>query len=285
MNHIIFKAESGKSIDFRLENGLIIAHIENLTNHGASIVMTQAWQQIGESVGGVSFAGRSLTIRGYVKSDAARKKMLDILIPGIRGMLIFEEKYAIDCYVYDSPTIAQEKMGQFTFRLYAPYPWWRGIDEKVIMLGIITPNFSFPVNYAIPHKFGTVDRSGYINVINEGTLPCSYELEIKGNEPIKNPSMINMYTLGKIAFDIEIPTGSTLRMKREEGNISIMMEDPSGDREDVFASLSYDSDMFELNVGDNVLQPIADEGGDGMQIIIKYSEVYAGVSNDMQSVR
>ena len=281
MNHIIFTAENGKIVNFRLSDGLIIAHIDNLTNHTATLATTQAWQQVGQSVGGTSFLGRSLVVRGYVNTDTARKRLLNVMLPGVRGVLSFEGKYAIDCYVQDSPTIQQEKFGQFTFRHFAPYPWWRGINEKLIALGVVTANFSFPVNYGTTHRFGTMDTSGYVNVVNGGTLPCSYVLEIGGSAPVVNPSLVNMYTLKKVAFDIVIPTGYTLRMAREVDNLSIVLIDAAGESEEVFSSLSYDSDMFELDVGDNVLQPTAEEGSGGMQTFIRYSEVYAGVTNDM----
>lgn len=281
MNHLIFTADNGASIDFNWTDGLIIAHIDNLTNHSAGLSTTQAWQQVGQSVGGISYQGRSITVKGYVKTQKARKKLLDSLLPGARGVLVFENQYEIDCYVQDSPTIEQERFGAFSFRLFAPYPWWRSITPNVIMLGIITPNFCFPVNYAEPHRFGTVDRSEYINVINHGMLPCSYELEISGSASIYRPEIINMYTLEKISFDATVAAGEVLRFTQKDGALSVTLTSDDEGEQDIFQTLAYDSTMFSLSVGDNILQVKADTGAENMQVIIRYYDVYAGVTNDM----
>lgn len=278
MYHAKFVNSKGNIFNFGYNYGNLF-DIDSLTGHNMNVAFSQGFNQIGETVEGISVGSNIFEIKGKLLNEIAtqKKKMLSVFAPFESGKLIFENKYFLDCVVYKTPIIAVgEKSPEFEMVLCAPYPFWQKMTFNSFTIGSYTPMFSFPVNYSEPHIFGIENPSAFINAYNDGQIDAYYRLEFRTKTRTINPSIINVNTQEFLKIDITINQGEKIIIHRNGGRLLVEKES-NGIMTDVFSSLDEDSDLLFMHVGDNIIRASADEGEEQLITTIIFNSAVVGV--------
>lgn len=279
MYDLRFVSDSGREITLNYASGIIVSRVTGVTGMSVTTKTAQGYQQVGVSVSALTVEGRDLTIRGFIFRENAEKKkeLLDIFSPFEQGRLYWDSRYWIDVVVKNAPEIEQEKDSHFTFRLFAPDPYFRATEELISRNGETTGAFSFPVNYSQPHMFGTKSSDTQFIVTNNGQANAPFELTIEGLDPIVNPIVRNMSTGEMLKWNGTIAAGERLRVYNERGRIRVTLRDVSGVENNAIYGLDDDSTLFSLAVGDNIIQIAADSGQAAAEAIMSFYPLYSGV--------
>ncbi len=281
MYNLRYVRNDGKTITMTPDSDYIIATVSGVTGYETSLSTSQGYEQTGNSVDGTSVSGQSIAINGFVLGvkPKAKRELLNIFAPQTQGRLYWEESCWIDVYVKSSPSITQEVNSKFSLVLFAPYPYWRSVEQSVKALGITTKMFRFPVNYSESHCFGEVNTTGEVNCYNEGSAAATFTLYLKAPVKVVDPVIINTLSGKKLKFNGTLQAGDLLTLYRDVGAVRLELT-----RDNVTTNaldmLDDSSDLFQLDIGDNVLTGDAELNGASMQVTIIYYNSWAGVLID-----
>lgn len=278
MYSLRYVRSDGKTIIMTPDSDFLIATVSGVTGYTTNLSTSQGYEQIGNSVDGSSVSGQSININGFVLGikPEAKQLLLSVFAPQTGGRLYWEDKRWIDVYVKSSPTITQEKNSRFNMSLYAPYPYWRSVQKTTRRLGVVTKMFSFPVNYAKAHKFGEVDMSGAMNCYNNGSAPTVFSVSIKFKVDVVNPVITCIHCGKFLRLNGTMAAGDFVTITQENGSV-IVEKTAEGETVNALDMLDDASDLFQLEIGDNVLQTSADQNGEYMEVVLQYYESWAGV--------
>ena len=277
-----FVSSNGKTFNFGYESGNIF-DISGLTGFNVAIATSQGFSQIGETVENQSVGSQIFNITGKLFKNVVelKNKMLSTFVPFTSGRLYFNERFFIDCFVQKTPTIQiGNKIPKFTLQLFAPYPFWQSVSKNSFVFGGYTPAFSFPVNYAQPHKFGIKSDSMFLNCYNGGTVEANYTLKIRTSTYLKNPSIINAQSQEFLALQGEINAGEELTVYKVENRLRVELL-VNGVIVDVFSWLDEDSTLFSIHVGDNIIRATAEEGEENMIASISFNDTVVSVYEEL----
>lgn len=282
MYDLTFISSTGEQLRMNYENNIIVKTVDGATGISVDLSTAQGYQQIGESIVSQSVTGKTLEISGFIwhGDTATKNRLLKVFSPFVSGRLVWENRYFIDVTVQDTPTISQERDSTFVFRLRSNSPFWSAIQPKVSENGKTVAEFSFPVNYSSPHRFGTKDSSTGFSLYNEGMIDSPLYVEIGGNADIENPQITNVLTGEILRFNGTILSGEKLTLKTENGKIRVVKTNVSGIVENAFSMLDDDSTLFTVKAGDNMFSATAAEGVNSMVVLLSFYPLYSGVLMD-----
>lgn len=268
-----------KTMFLNFENDIIIRRVEGATGTTVSLGLSQGYQQIGQSVLSATVGGMTLNISGYIldKNTLKKQELLQAFAPFTTGRLWWEDKFFVDVQIKDSPTISQEEHSSFSFRLFSPSPFWSSKTKSSTVSGITSPKFSFPINYATTHEFGSKNMAEKYVVVNQGMVDTAFELEISGTEQIVNPRIFSETSGEVLQFIGSVEVGEILKLTQTTKNILVTKIHVDGSETNEFSMLDDESSFFRLKVGDNVLKNEADEGESGMITQVSFYPLYSGV--------
>ena len=172
MYNAVFEADNGRKYVFGID-GKTAFDMGIGSGVPVDIGTSQGFLQVGETVENYTISGRTIEVKGAIYNDIPKRKkeMRGVFAPFVSGKLTIQGKYFIRVYVKETPTFSPKNDdGRFTMVLFAPYPYFYDVNEVVKTVGTIKPMFSFPINYATPHKFGERVGESYINLLNEGDV-------------------------------------------------------------------------------------------------------------------
>lgn len=279
MYKLKYTSDSGKEIYLDFDHGYIVSTVEGATGRSVTLQTAQGFEQIGDTVTSQTIGGQRITINGRIplQNTSAKNIMLKTFLPLTTGRLVWEDKYYMDVYVSESPTISQERHSTFLLSLYAPFPYWQKVSQSRYELGGLTPLFSFPINYSTPHRFGVTTIETQFNAYNGGDCTTTFALTITaGDTDLTNFAVTDVNTSKALRFIGTLNAGERLEMYRQNGQLYIK----KNSTEDAFDFLDDTSDLYSLVVGDNVLLFTADSGTSTAKVSITFNEAYVGVLAD-----
>ena len=236
---------------------------------------SQGFSQIGEAVETQSVSGRAITVKGAIFQNviSQKKAMRKVFAPFTGGTLMLSDGLFIRVIVKDPPTFSPVKDdGRFTMQLYAPFPYFYSTAESFVQIGGILPRFKFPVNYAEPHKFGEKAAGTFSEILNAGEVKVPYGLQLTVTGTSTNPTVTNLLTFQFLKINGSFSQGDFVHVYRDENNVlRAELTGADGNVLDIISQIDEDSNLFELNVGDNLISVNDDEGGAGMVARIVYS--------------
>lgn len=265
----LFGTKNGTAFDLDLGDGLSV-------NIGTS----QGFGQRGESVQTQSVSGRTIRIRGVVFGNIAeRKKALRAAFaPFSKGRLTFQDEYYIRVYVKSAPIFGMRADdGRFSMQLFAPFPFFRKVKAKRVSLGVTIPAFSFPVNYTVGHKFGERSAVRYVNVYNDGDVSSALAVEIRVLQATQNIVITNLQTFDRLKINGAFGEGDIVRLYRNEDDIFKAELISDGVTTDIISRIDEESTLFEIDVGDNLLQVSDNNGGEWLEASITFNTAVATV--------
>lgn len=268
--------DEGKTFDFSYKNGVLF-DISPLSGLSVGVSTSQGFQQIGQTVEYLSVGGISRTIRGHLLSRDAAQRMVSVLSAFTSGKLYVQDRYYATVVISSTPEIIQKKTGdiRFTMRVFCSSPFWYAKNNRSVILNDYTPSFSFPVLYD-SHTFGTKSNNKFQNVYNSGDIAADMEVTFTSDGDATGYGIANVLTGEVLQFDDTISSGDTVILRKIGGRITAK-KTSGGQETDILRTISDESTLFSLSVGDNILRVIADDGENVLHAMIDYNEAYMGV--------
>lgn len=279
MYNVVFVNDNGSKYFFGI-NGTTIFDMDLGSGMSTKINASQGFSQIGETMQSRTVSGRTINVTGTVYGNIPERKkaMRKILSPFSCGRLIFENQYYIRVCVKSAPSFSSVKNnGKFTMQLFAPYPFFKSINETIAEIGLLRPLFSFPVNYAVPHKFGEKSATRYINIYNDSDVNVTFALRLSASGISTNPVIANLQTFKMLKLNGSLESGDVLEIYRDEENVLNAELTSNGIKTDAISWIDESSTLFELEVGDNLISVIDDNGGANLSAQIIYNPTVVAV--------
>lgn len=278
-----FRNNNGLEFSFGFDN---VFDLQGNSGINVNVGTAQSFSQIGETVQSLSINGNTIIIKGVFFRDAVeigKTNIKKVISPLSSGKLIFNDKYYINVNVKVAPQFSPVKKNlAFYVELFAPYPFFKKIEENVTVIGGLIPSFMFPINYATPHKFATKSPALFEVVANNGDLFSDFKVVFISNGHIENIALTELKTLKKTTFKSAVlEVDEQLIMYRDyNGYIRVTLIDKDGNVSDKFQWLDEDSDLFELMQGDNIIKAEAMVNNSNLSTEIIFNEVQTGVYDD-----
>ena len=282
MYNVIFETDNGQKYVFG-KDGETVFDMDLGNGVSVDVGTSQGFSQVGETVESMTVGGRSITVHGAIFGNIqSRKKMMrKTFAPFVWGKLIFESKYYIRVCVKDTPTFSPIKNdGRFTMLLYAPFPFFYSVDDAHFNIGEIVPMFSFPVNYATPHKFGERGVEKYTNVYNGGDIAVPFNVYIETFGTSENPVIVNLDTQEYLKLNGTLTAGDVANIYRDSNNILRVELSSGGELVDILSWVDDGSSLFQLNPGDNIIAFDDDDGGNSLTVKFSFSPAVVAVYED-----
>lgn len=273
MYSVTFQSDNGKKFVFGKDGGNVF-DMDLGSGISTNLTTSQGFSQVGETVQAQSVSGRSITVNGAIYKNIVdiKSKMRSILTPLTSGELLFENKYYTRVFVKNAPTFSSVKNdGRFSMQFYAPYPFFFKKSGETVEIGKIIPRFKFPVNYAIPHKFGERSSDKYINILNNGDVEVPFSVILQSFAESTNIVLTNLRTFKTLKINGTLNAGEVLRIYRDNDNILCAMLMADETETDVISRIDESSELFTLDVGDNLISASDDEGGTSLNAIISFN--------------
>ena len=252
--------------------------ITPLSGVDIEVSTTQSFQQIGESVEGVSALGLTREIYGVIINNekALQEKIFKAFSAFAGGKLYIGNRYC-EFVTSKTPHISRDKSGRLTFlaAIFCPFPFW--LDEKPseYAFGGITPAFHFPVIYD-SHRYSIRKAVEATNCRNEGNVRQAMRIEFSTFAISRGFGLRDDTTGEFLKINAEIQGEQKVVVYQENGEIKIDYID-NGNKTNIIGNLVDKSTLFELKAGDNILTPFADEGIENLNVYVSFNPAYTGV--------
>lgn len=282
MYNVVFETDNGQKYIFG-QDGETVFDMDLGSGISVDIGTSQGFSQVGETVESMTVGGRTITVRGTVFGNvqSRKKTMRKVFAPFVWGKLIFEGKYYIRVCVKDTPTFSPVKNdGRFTMLLYAPFPFFYSVDDAHFNIGETVPTFSFPINYATPHKFGERGVEKYTNVYNSGDIAVPFNVYMETSSTSVNPSIVNLDTQEYLKLNGTLTVGDVANIYRDSNNILRAELTADGEVIDILSWIDDGSTLFQLNPGDNIIAFDDDDGGSNLTVKFTFSPAVVAVYED-----
>lgn len=287
MQKIIYTNSRGDSVTIGHNPPFQLASIEGLGDLDADIQTSKAAYQDGSTYLDALLNERTISIGFRIKEDSIE----DLFELRRRVASIFNPKFGLGELRYEYPggvkviNAVADHVPTFpsggsnhgpTFQrsmitLICPDPYWRDIESISKPMSAIEPRFSFPLKF--PVEFGSEgSRQVYDNI---GDVPAPVLIEFRG--PATNPKVINETTGEFIQLNRILGPDDRLFIDTSIGNKTVEIVDGAGNRTNVFNWLDVNSTLFDLELGENTISYVADDGRENAIVQITYQNRYVGI--------
>lgn len=273
MYSVVFESDNGASYVFG-KDGTTVFDMDVGSGVSVNIGTSQGFSQVGETVQDATVSGRTINVNGVVYGNVPERKrtMRQVVAPFATGKLLFENQYYARVCVKNAPTFSPVKNdGRFTMQFYSPFPFFFEKNSKLYELGTIIPAFSFPVNYAESHTFGQRSSIRYKNIINDGDVNVPLNIYLQALGTVNNVVISNLDTFQNFKINGIINIGESVNIYRDNENVLRAELTSNGVVSDILSRIDESSDLFELNVGDNLIAVNDDNGGSNVLTRIEFS--------------
>ena len=154
------------------------------------------------------------------------------------------------------------------------------MDDAHYYNGEILPMFSFPVNYATPHKFGERGTEKYTNVYNGGDVAVPFNVHMETFGTSANPLIVNLDTQEYFKLNGTLTAGDVANIYRDSNNILRVELSTDGELVDILSWVDDGSTLFQLNPGDNIIAFDDDGGGSSLTVKFSFSPAVVAVYED-----
>lgn len=269
--------ENGESITFDYAGGFIINKPSGIDTISVNLSQAQGINQVGATIESSNIQPRPIVITGYLVGDMQKQnkdKLLSVIRPDLSAKL-----YADDYYLSVNPTSTpviepKKRLAGFQFSLLAAYPYWCKDDSASAALTGIQKMFKFPWNISREYRYGQLMQTAFMNIRNDGQLPVPFTATFVASGTVVNPKITNATTLQFLKINKTLVSGERLVVNITHDRTYVT----SSIDGDCRGALSLQSNLFRLNVGDNVLKPEADESLSDLQVEIEFASEIVGIA-------
>lgn len=269
--------ENGDSVTFDYVGGFLISKPSGIDTLSVSLSQAQGIDQVGATIQSTNIQPRPVTIVGCLVGDAQdvnKNKLLSVVRPDIGGKL-YADDYYLSVYPTATPIIEpKDRLARFQFSLLAPYPYWCKDDSASATLSGIQKLFKLPCNFSKTYRFGELMQTQFMNVPNRGQVPIPYTATFVAKGEVVNPKITNATTGKFLLIKKTLVSGERLvvEITHERTYVTSSVDG------DCRGALSLTSNLFRLDVGDNVLKPEAASGLDNLQVDVDFATEIVGIA-------
>lgn len=269
--------DNGDSITFDFAGGYLINKPTGIDTVSVSLSQAKGINQTGATIQSRNVQPRPVNITGYLVGDAqtvGKEKLLSVVRPDIGGKL-YADDYYLTVYPTATPNIEPKRWGaQFQFSLLAAYPYWCKDDSASVALAGIEPLFRFPWNIPRAYQFGRLKRELFMNVLNRGQVPVPFTAVFSASGDVEKPKITHVATGKFLVVNKSLVNGERLTVQITHDRTYVT----SSVDGDCRGALSLKSNLFQLEVGDNVLKPEAESGLDNLQVSVDFATEIVGIA-------
>lgn len=269
--------DNGDSITFDFAGGYLINKPTGIDTVSVSLSQAKGINQTGATIQSRNVQPRPVNITGYLVGDAqtvGKEKLLSVVRPDIGGKL-YADDYYLTVYPTATPNIEPKRWGaQFQFSILAAYPYWCKDDSASVALAGIEPLFRFPWNISRAYQFGRLKRELFMNVLNRGQVPVPFTAVFSASGNVEKPKITHVATGKFLVVNKSLVNGERLTVQITHDRTYVT----SSVDGDCRGALSLKSNLFQLEVGDNVLKPEAESGLDNLQVSVDFATEIVGIS-------
>ena len=268
--------ENGESITFTYNSGFLINKPAGIDTLQVSLSRSTGIDQVGATIQSANVQPRPVTVSGILVGDFQKdnkEKLVSIVRPDLTAKL-----YADDYYLNVRPTSTpaidpSEKFAKFQFSVLAAYPYWQKDDSAKVVLAGLQYMFKFPWNISKEYQFAKLMETQFINVPNRGQLPVPMTVTFYARGNCLNPKITNVNTGKFMVIRKSLVAGERVVVEITHDRTYVT----SSVDGDVRGALSLKSTLNRLDVGDNVLKPEAEEGGNQLEVSIDFATEIVGI--------
>ena len=269
--------ENGDSITFDYAGGFLISKPSGIDTLSVSLSQAQGIDQVGATIQSTNIQPRPVTIVGCLVGDAQdvnKNKLLSVVRPDIGGKL-YADDYYLSVYPTATPIIEpKDRLARFQFSLLAPYPYWCKDDSASATLSGIQKLFKLPCNFSKTYRFGELMQTQFMNVPNRGQVPIPYTATFVANGDVVNPKITNATTGKFLLIKKTLVSGERLVVEITHERTYVTSSVDGDSR----GALSLTSNLYRLDVEDNVLKPEAASGLDNLQVDVDFATEIVGIA-------
>lgn len=269
--------DNGDSITFDFAGGYLINKPTGIDTVSVSLSQAKGINQTGATIQSRNVQPRPVNITGYLVGDAqtvGKEKLLSVVRPDIGGKL-YADDYYLTVYPTATPSIEPKRWGaQFQFSLLAAYPYWCKDDSASVALAGIEPLFRFQWNISRAYQFGRLKRELFMNVLNRGQVPVPFTAVFSASGDVEKPKITHVATGKFLVVNKSLVNGERLTVQITHDRTYVT----SSVDGDCRGALSLKSNLFQLEVGDNVLKPEAESGLDNLQVSVDFATEIVGIA-------
>ena len=269
--------ENGDSVTFDYAGGYLINKPTGIDTVTVSLSQAKGINQTGATIQSKNVQPRPVNVNGYLVGDgqaANKEKLLSVIRPDISGKL-YADDYYLNVWPTATPSIEPKDWGaQFQFSLLAAYPYWCKDDSASVALAGIEPLFKFPWNISKPYRFGRLKLEQFMNVPNRGQVPVPFTATFAASGDVENPKITNAATGKFLIVNKSLVSGERLAVQITHDRTYVT----SSVDGDCRGALSLKSNLFQLEVGDNILKPEAKSGLENLQVNIDFATEIVGIA-------
>lgn len=268
---------NGDSVVFDYDGGYLINKPTGIDTVSVSLSQAKGINQTGATIQSTNIQPRPVTISGRLVGDEQsenKDRLISVVRPDIGGKLYADDFY-LNVWPTATPSIEVNPINaRFQFSLLAAYPYWCKDDNASTALSGIQPLFKFPWNISQEYQFGKLMEVKFINVYNKGQVPVPYTATFTAKGAVTNPIITNATTGKYLLIKKSMVSGERLIVKITHDRTYVT----SSVDGDCRGALSISSNLYSLDVGDNILKPEADEGMSNMQVSIDFAVEIVGIA-------
>ena len=269
--------DNGGSVTFDYTGGFLIGKPSGIDTLSVSLSQAQGIDQVGATIQSTNIQPRPVTIVGCLVGDEQavnKNKLLSVVRPDIGGKL-YADDYYLSVYPTATPVVEpKDRLARFQFSLLAPYPYWCKDDSASATLSGIQKLFKLPCNFSKTYRFGELMQTQFMNVPNRGQVPIPYTATFIAKGDVVNPKITNATTGKFLLIKKTLASGERLvvEITHERTHVTSSVDG------DCRGALSLTSNLFRLDVGDNVLKPEAASGLDNLQVDVDFATEIVGIA-------
>lgn len=276
-----YESSNGHSVDLGF-NANCVFDIRGIGGVGVTFGRAQNYADVGESVTSQSVAGSTLTINGVIFGDnisGKKKEIRQAFAPLTRGTLKVDNKYFIDVFVKQTPTLSPVKDdGRFSVQLFAPFPFFRKISTSAYRsyslddISAIIDNYQNAGDIPVPMKITiTVSNNGeYLGFVHDIII-----------------SLIGTNKALKFSSEGVLSADHQLEIYRDtDGTLKAIQTLEDGTQIDFLKYIDSNSDLLDAPLGSNgfALNYKYNPNGDSdnadpltCSFLIEFNEAYGGI--------
>ena len=269
--------DNGDTVVFDYADGFLINKPTGIDSVTVTLSQAKGINQTGATIQSTNVQPRPVNIDGFIVGDdqnAKKNKLISVIRPDIGGKL-YADDYYLTVYPTATPSIeAREFTARFQFSLLAAYPYWCKDDSVSETLARVEKMFKFPWNLSMPYRFGQLSQSQFMNVPNRGQVPVPFRATFIATGDVEKPKITNATTGKYLLVNKTLVSGERLVVDITHDKTTVT----SSYEGDCRGALSIKSNLFQLDVGDNVLKPEAVSGLVNLKVDIDFATEIVGIA-------
>ena len=269
--------ENGESIVFTYNNGFLINKPVGIDTLQVSLTQATGIDQVGATIQSANVQPRPVTVSGILVGGFVatnKERLLSVVRPDLNAKL-YADDYYLNVRPTSTPTIDPTgNFAKFQFSVLAAYPYWQKDDSAKVVLSGLQYMFKFPWNISREYQFAKLIETQFINVQNRGQLPVPMTVTFYARGNCVNPKITNVNTGKTMVINKSLVAGERVVVEINHDRTYVTSSIDGNIR----GSLSLKSTLNRLDVGDNVLKPEAEEGGNQLEVSIDFATEIVGIA-------